>query len=99
MLGDVVAKQGDNIQPWRTPFPIWNQSIVPCPVLTIAPCVSEAMDPHKNKSWKKSGGKLKAVNIHAEEVQREYSAVQKYQRGETEPVVAHSTYGIFQAAD
>ena len=29
-------KQGDNIQPWRTPFPIWNQSAVPCPVLTVA---------------------------------------------------------------
>ena len=27
---------GDNIQPWRTPFPILNQSIVPCPVLTVA---------------------------------------------------------------
>ena len=26
--------QGDNIQPWCTPFPIWNQSVVPCPVLT-----------------------------------------------------------------
>ena len=25
----------DNIQPWRTPFPIWNQSVVPCPVLTV----------------------------------------------------------------
>ena len=24
------------IQPWRTPFPIWNQSVVPCPVLTAA---------------------------------------------------------------
>ena len=24
------------IQPWHTPFPIWKQSIVPCPVLTIA---------------------------------------------------------------
>ena len=21
---------------WRTPFPIWNQSVVPCPVLTVA---------------------------------------------------------------
>ena len=31
-----LNKQGDNIQPWRTPFPIWNQSIVPCPVLTFA---------------------------------------------------------------
>ena len=31
-----VNKQGDNIQPWHTPFPIWNQSVVPCPVLTVA---------------------------------------------------------------
>ena len=31
-----LNKQGDNIQPWRTPFPIWNQYIVPCPVLTVA---------------------------------------------------------------
>ena len=29
-------KQGDNIQPWRIPFPIWNQSVVPCPVLIVA---------------------------------------------------------------
>ena len=29
-----LNKQGDNIQPWQTPFPIWNQSVVPCPVLT-----------------------------------------------------------------
>ena len=25
-----LNKQGDNIQPWHTPFPIWNQSVVPC---------------------------------------------------------------------
>ena len=31
-----LNKQGDNIQPWRTPFPIWNQSVVPCLVLTLA---------------------------------------------------------------
>ena len=31
-----LSKQGDNIQPWCTPFPIWNQSIVTCPVLTVA---------------------------------------------------------------
>ena len=31
-----LNKQGDNIQPWCTPFPIWNQFVVPCPVLTIA---------------------------------------------------------------
>ena len=27
-----LNKQGDKIQPQRTPFPIWNQSVVPCPV-------------------------------------------------------------------
>ena len=31
-----LNKQGDNTQPWSTPFPIWNQSVVPCLVLTIA---------------------------------------------------------------
>ena len=31
-----LNKQGDNIQPWCTPFPIGNQSVVPCPVLTVA---------------------------------------------------------------
>ena len=31
-----VNKQGDHIQPWCTPFPIWNQSVVPRPVLTVA---------------------------------------------------------------
>ena len=31
-----LNKQGDNIQPWYTAFPIWNQSVVPCPVLTVA---------------------------------------------------------------
>ena len=28
-----LNKQGDNIQPWRAPFPIWNQSVVLCPDL------------------------------------------------------------------
>ena len=31
-----LNKQGENIQLWCTPFPILNQSVVPCPVLTIA---------------------------------------------------------------
>ena len=31
-----LNKQHDKIQPWHTPFPIWNQSVVPCPVLTVA---------------------------------------------------------------
>ena len=30
-----LNKQGDNIQPWCMPFLIWNQSVVPCPVLTV----------------------------------------------------------------
>ena len=30
-----LNKQGDNIQPWLTPFLIWNQSVVPCPILTL----------------------------------------------------------------
>ena len=35
-------KQGDNIQPWCTPFPIWNQSVVPCPLLTCIQVSQEA---------------------------------------------------------
>ena len=31
-----LNKQGDNIQPWHTPFPIWNQSVFPGLVLTVA---------------------------------------------------------------
>ena len=31
-----LNKHGDSIQIWCTPFPIWNQSVVPCPVLTVA---------------------------------------------------------------
>ena len=31
-----LNKQGDNIQPWCSPFLIGNQSIVPCLVLTVA---------------------------------------------------------------
>ena len=31
-----LNKQGDYIQPWHTPYPILNQSMVPCPVLTVA---------------------------------------------------------------
>ena len=29
-----LNKQDDKIQPWHIPFPIWNWSIIPCPVLT-----------------------------------------------------------------
>ena len=31
-----LNKQGGNIQLWHTPFPIWNQCVVLCPVLTVA---------------------------------------------------------------
>ena len=31
-----LNKQGDNIQPWHSLFPILKQSVVPCPVLTVA---------------------------------------------------------------
>ena len=31
-----LNKHGDNIQPWHNPFPIWNPSVIPCPVLTVA---------------------------------------------------------------
>ena len=31
-----LNKESDNMQPWQAPFPIWNQPVVPCPVLTVA---------------------------------------------------------------
>ena len=31
-----LNKQGDNMQPWCTPFPIWNQFVIPCSVITVA---------------------------------------------------------------
>ena len=31
-----VIKQGDNTQPWQTPFPVWDQSVFPCPALIVA---------------------------------------------------------------
>ena len=31
-----LNNHSDNIQSWCTPFPIWNQSVVPCPVITVA---------------------------------------------------------------
>ena len=31
-----LNKQGDNIQPLYTPFPVWNQSALPCSVLPVA---------------------------------------------------------------
>ena len=31
-----LNKQSDNILPWPTPFSIWKQSVISCPVLTVA---------------------------------------------------------------
>ena len=31
-----LNRQGDNIQPWCTPFPLLSYFIIPCPVLTVA---------------------------------------------------------------
>ena len=45
-----LNKQGDNIQPWQTPFPIWNQSVIPYPVQLLLP------DLHTGFSRGKSGG-------------------------------------------
>ena len=46
-----LNKQGDNIHPWYTPFPIWNQSVVPCSVLSSVQfslsVVSDSMRPHE----------------------------------------------------
>ena len=47
-----LNKQGDNIQPWHSSFPVWNQSVVPCPVLTVA------CDLHTDFSGDRSGGLL-----------------------------------------
>ena len=44
-----LNKQGDNIQPWCTPFCIWNQSVVPCSVLLFP-------DLHTGLSRGRSGG-------------------------------------------
>ena len=44
-----LNKQGDDIQPWHTPFPIWNQSVVWYSVLTIAflTCIQISLEASK----------------------------------------------------
>ena len=36
MYSAYKLNKGDNIQPWCTPFPVWSQSVVPCPVIPVA---------------------------------------------------------------
>ena len=47
-----LNKQGGNIQPWCTPFPIWNQSTVPCLVLTIVSWPAYRFQSTLNIHWK-----------------------------------------------
>ena len=44
-----LNKQGNNIQPWCTPFPIWNQSVVPCPVLLLPDLYIALLEKCKSK--------------------------------------------------
>ena len=53
-----LNKQGDKIQPWCTPSPIWNQSIVPCPVLTVL------LDLHIDFSGDRSGGLVCVLYVY-----------------------------------
>ena len=41
-----LNKQGGNKQPWRTPVPIWKQSFVSCPVLTVASWQASSLRHH-----------------------------------------------------
>ena len=36
VLRNLYAGQEATVRTGHTPFPIWNQSVVPCPVLTVA---------------------------------------------------------------
>ena len=45
-----LNKQGDNIQPWRPPFPIWNQSVFHVQFSLLLP------DLHTGLSRSRSGG-------------------------------------------
>ena len=50
ILIPACASSSPALQPWHTPFLIWNQSVVPCPVLTLLP------DLHTDFSRGRSGG-------------------------------------------
>ena len=46
-----LNKQGDNVCTWHTPFLILNQSVVPCPVLTVASCCVLVSQETDNVVW------------------------------------------------
>ena len=39
-----LNKQSDNIQPWCTPFPIWNQSVAPCSNCCFLTCIQVSQE-------------------------------------------------------
>ena len=39
-----LNKQGDNIQPWQTPFPIWNQSVFLCSSCSFLTCIQTSQE-------------------------------------------------------
>ena len=53
-----LNKHGDNIQPWCTPSPIWNQSVVPCPVLTITDTLPNKIHRWQISMWKFSSHRM-----------------------------------------
>ena len=75
-----VNKQGDHIQPWCTPFPIWNQS-VPCLVLTVASWPAYRFP---RSIWHKASRKDK-FHLNPKEVQ--YQRMFKYH---TFALISHS---------
>ena len=60
-----LSKQGDDIQPWCTPFPIWNQSIVPILTVTSWPAYRFHRRQVKKKIKKiKVGSSVSKINSH-----------------------------------
>ena len=45
-----LNKQSNNIQPWHTPYLIWNQSVFPFPILTVASWLAYRF-PRKQIRW------------------------------------------------
>ena len=45
-----LNKEGNSTQPWWTPFSTMNQSVFPCPVLTIASCPAYRF-PRRQARW------------------------------------------------
>ena len=58
-----LNKQGDSIQPWHTPFPIWNQSVVLRPVLTFASWPAYRILKRQIRRSGGSAGKESACNV------------------------------------